>query len=327
VILSIQPAYDFQLYSSLTTTFLSPVSLEYLLLPSQLQSISSIPFLKDFSLEQASNIYLGPVLILLAAASFVFSKATREEKYFRDMFLLSLIISFPLVTILGYEIFYVPYVAPAFPLLAVLRVPSRFMLFALLFLSIFLSLFIKRISVSHIPNVIGCSLLAIAIAALLLATQWPVMDRFIFNQKVPSFYENLSKDGKNKSIFLYPDLNYDTLLKEIYYQTIHGKNISYGIVSRFPSGGNELFSFYAENIYSYQDVGKASEIIKKFGFDYIVVQKRGGAVRTMLTEPMPLNSSYIDYLNTSFSSEFGAPVFEDDSIIVFSANHINATDK
>jgi hypothetical protein len=203
-------------------------------------------------------------------------------------------------------------VEPAFPLLGVLRVPARFMIFALLFASIFAGLALKRL----LPDGGKGKAIAVGIILLLLLERWPQSDGFVFDPSIPEFYSGLAKDNSAHAIFFYPGINYYSALQEDYFQTIHGKNLSYGVLSRQPIGGNPLFSLYSAGIEP-SSSGKAVSLARNLGYDYLVVEKKACTSDCFYDAFAPLNATYLAGLDAELEKQAGKPVFEDGRMMVY----------
>lgn len=148
------------------------------------------------------------------------------------------------------------------------------------------------------------------------------METVIFDAKVPQFYATIANESKDISIYLYPNFNYASLSKEVYYQTKHEKKISYGVLSRFPFGGNRLFSMYAEEVPREELFG----FIREVGYDYVVVQKLRciSKVECSYGNFSAIAQEELEPTNRALGEEFGGAVYEDDSMIVYSTRS-NAT--
>ncbi len=290
--LAILPSYAFQPDSILVNTVLFSVPVEYLIIPSGFQSISG--FFDGLSPMSEGGVYIGVAVLILL----VFAK-TKEERYFRNLSLLAVLFSFPVIRLGESIIFATPFLAePLFPLLPVLRVPPRFMLFAFLFLSIMAGLVAKRLLSSR-------KQLLLLLLLVLIAERWPANGNFIFDASIPGFYSDLADDPPGKTIFLYPNFDYNTLLREQYYQTIHHKRISYGILSRLPVDSG-LVRAYREDLYGLMR-----------SYDYVVVQKLACKGYCFNGELHPISIANATH---ALDEKLGAPIFEDGSIIVYRAS-------
>ncbi|MEW6722127.1 MAG: hypothetical protein AB1324_02610, partial [Candidatus Micrarchaeota archaeon] len=238
----VQPSYDFIAASVVQNNLLNVKSIEYLAFPSEFQALHGFGILPGLVADSESGLYIGIPMLALAAWSFLGRGASKEESRFRDLFAFCVLISFPLFVFAG-AILVTPFFAQTiFPLLGLLRAPMRFIIFALLFLSVFAAIALARLT-SKMGN--GKKALVLgALALLLVAERMPDFERFVFSPPMPEFYRSLAAAPENASIFLYPNFDYYTLLDETYYQTIHGKALSYGSVSRFPRSGNQLYEYY-----------------------------------------------------------------------------------
>ncbi len=307
-------------------TFLSYIKyssgLEYLFLPSNFQQISS--FL-PISLPVHSEIgtYLGIISLLFIIFS-LFSKLEKEEYYFRNLFFFCMLISYPILIILDTIIYIIPFfVQPIFPLLGVLRVPSRFIMFALLFFSIFLALIIKRITMEKpIWKFFG-----IIILCLLLIERWPATTLFIFDSSIPEFYQQLASLQYLTPIYLYPNFNYYILNREVYYQTIHNMPISYGILSRFPKSNNSQIVLSDVVFHELNNVSAFSmaNLIKSNGYDYIVVQKTTCNMthECFMQLSHPINETVLSKIKAKLLIYFDNPIYEDNSILVYQTKTMN----
>ncbi|MFH0885421.1 MAG: hypothetical protein V1861_06965 [Candidatus Micrarchaeota archaeon] len=317
--ISIQPSYPFESEPFFSSLFWYAVPAHYLVLPSDFQAFSHIGIFSGLKAFGEAGIYLGLPLISLILLSIYWGKATENEVRARDFGIFSTLISFPLLVLSAQLLILTPFlVTSAFPLLSVLRVPSRFMLFALLFLAIMSAMAIKRLILS---GGMRMNAVVVLLILLLIAERWPATSEFIFDGRVPEFYSALAREQGNSTIFIYPDIRYYSGLNEVYYQTVHGKNMSYGIVSRDPSGGNVLYSLYSHPLESYAQIDETVEnstaIVRKFGFDYIVVEKLGCLKECFYGTFTPPEENYTRNLQEELKKRFGPPIFEDDSILVF----------
>ncbi len=317
-LIALLPSYPFAPDSALLNAIISVVPLQYLVLPTDMSAVSHfLPRLKSFS---ESGVFLGFGLIAALAASFVIKGAGGAERYSRQMFLLSLLFAFPIIGIGDQVVAATPFFAmPLFPMLGLLRVPARFILFAFLFASILCAMLMKRLAGSGDRRLAA---LALLVAAALVAERVPDYSGYIFAHGIPSFYS--SHAGENGSVFLFPDLEYPTMLDEMYYQTVHGMPISYGVVSRFPLPTAEregvydvVYGLYAQGT----DYARIMEFVKANSYTYMVVQKQrcldGHAC--FLGEMSPMDAQTLDGIGASARAAFGPPVFEDDTISVYKA--------
>ena len=279
---------------------------EYLFLPSDLQLVSRIAG----GLEAASGtgVYFGLAFILLAA-SYAIPGAGEEEGRYRSLCLLFVLFSFPLIELSG-ALIPSPFVAqPLFPLLSVLRVSSRFILFALLFSAIAVPLALQRVMKG-----LKMGMLAIALIALiLLAERWPDSQPFIFDPSIPPFYGSASG-----SIFLFPNMDYHAGLREMYYQTAHGQPISGGIVSRQPRGKDPerpVFGLYTDpGDYTEDEIAAIAS-----GYDFTVVQKLECDSRCFYARQDLEAQKGLGLITDFLEARFGPPVYEDERMIVFSS--------
>lgn len=315
-LLALHGSYAFQPDSILANTLKFPVPIEYVLLPSQLQQVSQLGLFQGLDMaSETGGAYLGPVVILLLLASWLLPKASDDERHARNLGVICLLFSFPLIMIGSTPLIVTPLLSgPLFPLLGLLRTQSRFVMLALLFISIAAALLSARLFAKRKNG----TAMGAGLAVLLLAASWPALGSFAFEPHVPGFYLNLSGSAHNASIFLYPDLDYYTLLKEDYYQTIHGDNMSYGTVSRFPEGGNPLFSIYQQGNVTPDE---AAALVRSMGYDYVVVQKVH-----CTTGPdcfygnfIPIQQFRLDWIRQGMRKAFGNETYEDATIMVYDA--------
>ncbi|MDD5171469.1 MAG: hypothetical protein PHF60_00340 [Candidatus ainarchaeum sp.] len=313
LVLYLQPSYTFLADTVLGNYVAWSVPIDFVLWPSELQEISHAGIFTPLAASTESGVYLGPVILLLVVGSYLAGKAGEEEGYFRNMFWLCLLFAFPVVGIGDAIVAVTPFfVGPLFPMLGVLRDPSRFIMFALLFLSVAIALFCTRLRHG------GKRWLSLAIAAALLVSVWPALWTFRFDTTVPGFYAQLAEDDSDARIFLYPNGNYYTMLEQTYYQTLHGKTLSVGTLSRLPKEGNELYRlyFYSE---THLDAGEVAAIARRNGYDYMVVQKlRCDEIsECFYGTPGTIDAEKLENVTRPLENEFGKPIYEDSTIIVY----------
>jgi len=315
---SITSGYPFPQDSALISMLAYAIPIEYTVLPSDYQAISHLGIFQGLPAFSESGVYVGlPLFALLFLSAILISSSSPEESRFRNMAFLCLLFSFPVIgigiTILATTPFFV---APLFPLLPALRVAARFMIFFLLFASVTVGLLLKRL----LPSNAAGALLACALLVLLLAERWPASDNFLFDGSVPDFYSRLAADPSNATLFIYPDAKYFELSDEVYYQTVHGKRLSIGVVSRFPNGGNPLNDIYA-SVYNYQqeDPGLIADFARSYRYDYLVVEKREyhDNIGYFYGVSRPLRQAYLENVTSAMESRFGAPIYEDDFRLVY----------
>lgn len=312
-VLALQPVYDFALDSTAANLLRYPIAAEYLFMPSGFMLLSEI----TGSLETQSEhgIYLGLGTLALIASSFLIKGAGKDEGYFRSWFLLSLLFAFPIVVVFGFAAGFSPFIAQLmFPLMGVQRVSARFVMFALVFLAPLTAVFFERIFRGKKYGMLILALLTIGT----VAERWPSTGELEFTASIPEFY-----NGMEGSVFLYPNFNYHTLLEEIYAQSVHGNELSYGTVSRFPTGGNPLYDFYQDIYLQYKNGTSPSEVavesaeFAKGKYDYVVVQKRSCENPDCFFRKF--SQMDVSGIRTALESELGKPVFEDGKILVYSA--------
>jgi hypothetical protein len=301
VILGMQPAYKFaeEDWGGRLRFYSKPV--EYIFFPSELQEISKAGLIDGLGELTNAGVYLGPVLLLLLLLSF-WGRAAGEEVYFRNLFLVCIFFSFPLLITRSEILTPTPFLAqPLFPMMAVLRESSRFIMFGLLFLSVAAGLLIKRIAE---PRGNAGRFASLLLIALLIGERWPAMQDFVFDSSVPEFYGDLSADPADRSILI-ANFDYGSLLREVYYQTIHGKKLSYGFVSRFPIE-EPLASL---GTYEMQGSGTSTDAVAdlalKSGYDYVVVHKA--------------KTGSFEELNSGLAIRF-EKVYEDDFMAAYFTN-------
>lgn len=315
-------------YDSITNLYLFAVPLENLIHPPNIQPFSTINLFQARPIDVASGVYLGLFVFFLIVLSYLIKGASEEEKYHRKMFLVSLLFSFPVIYIGSSIAFGTPFFSSVlFPLMPILRVPARFIMFALLFLSIMIGLFLKRILESNPFNKKLRTWLVLLIVILILAERIPDLERFQFKQEIPGFYLQLANDPENISIFTYPNFDHVSLENEMYFQTIHKKKLSCGIVSRSPSSSNALFQictgnhsfvFYGPGLIKPETV---VEVIDELDYDYVVVQKQYCVYEGCLyNEFKPIPEKEIVPISNILGIQFGKPIFEDKQILVYSTN-------
>jgi hypothetical protein len=243
---------------------------EYVILPSELEWISGTGIIGGLDGFGDGGVYLGPVLVLLFLISCFLPGAGDRERYFRDMFLVCVAFAFPILMTRSEILMPTPFVAqPLFPLMGALRSASRFFMPAMLFLAVAVGLLLKRAIEPHGRAGQAAALLLIAI---LIVERWPDTERFIFDASVPAFYTELSKDPDDASILI-ANFNYDSLNLETYYQTVHGKKISYGTLGRFPID-EPLASLGTYELYGgTANASHLSDLVDENGYDYISLHK------------------------------------------------------
>lgn len=304
VLLALQPSYAISPDNAISNSLFYAVPVEYLVIPSDFQAVAHAGIFSGLPAGSEAGVYAAAGLLLLAL-SLVLPGASRDEERFRNLALLCLLFSFPIISAGGLTLLTV-LPQPLFPLLGVLRVPVRFMMLSLLFLSLASALLaVRMLRFRH-----GRALVA-GLSVLVLAVQWPALGSFAFDGSVPAFYSGLA--GMEKTVFLYPDMNYYSLLNEVYYQTVHGNSLSAGIVSRQPLSGNPLYSLYSSRNVSRSD---ALAVAKSLGYDYVVFHKTtcsnsSGCFRGVFVQDQAL----MDAL--AREKPPGAKVYEDDSMAVY----------
>jgi len=316
VFIFIQPSYSFEPDNVPYNLFQFSTPLEYLIMPSDLQLISKFGFIEGLPVRSDLGVYLGFSVLTILILSLVIRGGSEEEIYFRDFFFISLLFSFPLLRIDQYFFAFTPFIAQTlFPMLPVLRVPSRFIIFSLLFLSIVAGLLIKRLlsykSFNWKPIIAFITL-------LFFLEHWPATGLFVFDGSVPEFYNGLAERLNNESIFIYPNLNYEILLKELYYQTVHNKQISWGVISRSPTENNEFLGLYSIYYSNSSDPDNVADFITSSGhYNYIVVQKQTCFERCFYGEFDEYNQTEADKIRSVLSRRFGQPIFRDGKIEVY----------
>jgi hypothetical protein len=304
------PSYEFVPDLTLYHNMLYPVPIEYLLLPSDFQLVGNVMGLASTS---ESGVNLGIGVLILIAVSVLARDAAGVEKRYRDLFLISVLFSFPVVVAGDHFLAISPFHPQTlFPMLSVLRAPSRFMLFAMLFASVLSAMAIKRIADKG-GNI---RILAIGLAMLVALERIPDYGPYIFNPQMPQFYNDLAKADEDSKIFLYPYLDYYNLLDEAYYQTIHGKKLSHGVLSRRPVPEHSVLSgIYAEQFASNRTI----DYVKSKDYDYIVVQKKKcmNEHDCFVGVFAPIDATDAERIRVQMELSFGMPIYQDDSIIVY----------
>ncbi|MFH1785014.1 MAG: hypothetical protein ABH842_01165 [Candidatus Micrarchaeota archaeon] len=330
VILCLQPTYAFHSESVLVNIIRYTVPLDSFIM-SDSQAIFHLDFFKNlnnvwtpempipdpYGLLLLVLLWLaGPLLFPLL--SMLLPKASKFEIYTRDFSFLCIFFSLPLISIGSSFLLVTPFISfQLFPLLPVLRVSSRFMLFGFLFLSLLSAMVLKRLELKR-------SILVPILFVLVLVQLWPAPAQFIFDTKVPNFYLALANDSANKTIILYPVLDYFSLLDESYYQTYHKKPISIGTVSRFPTATNDIFELYTKDYSSNHTIEEIAihihQLVLNYGYDYLVVHKLHCCedCNCPIGSLVPLDSKKLEEINVSLNNEFGYAIYEDDVIIVYS---------
>jgi hypothetical protein len=310
VAIGLLPAYQMQQDPIFLDSFLTKVQLQHLFLPSDMSALGNL-LRTSQPITEGSGTYMGWVTLAMLAVSFLFKGAGTEEVRFRDLMLVSLLLAFPIVVLENQFLAGSPFFPQTiFPMLSVLRAPSRFILFTMLFAGGCVCLTARRILDSRWRLAYA----AISIIAILtLVDAWPDYGAMMFTPSVPSFYDSLS--GNHPPIFLYPDLGYYEALDEVYYQTVHQSPISYGVVSRDPSPDNPLKSIYWGNTTEAQMLG----FVKENGFGYVVVRKTRckGASDCFFGRQTPIAN--LSDIESDLGRAFGKPVFEDDAMLAYDA--------
>jgi hypothetical protein len=252
--------------------------------------------------------YIGIPLLVLLAASALLAGASEDEKRMRNLGYLCLLFSFPVLKIGGWFIT-TPFIPESlFPLLGVLRESVRFYFLALLFFSVMAAFLAKRIIEQH--RAAG-NLVLVAIILLVMAERWPSLDRFVFEEKVPGFYAGLKNQSDDVKIFLYPNMGYCGTLKELYLQTLHGKTLSWGHVSRPPLPSNPLFVLYGGPV----SASEVADYVARSDFDYIVLQKTNSEKSCFHNKSLPVD---IHSTKQVLRARFGANIYEDETMLVYS---------
>ena len=309
--LSIQPSYQFSEPSptGYAMMFINPV--EYLVMPSDFQAFKW-PGVESLSVRSEAGTYIGIPSFILVVLSVLLAGISKYEMRFRDFFFLTLFFAFPIMSLDKYIFATTPLVVqPLFPLLSVLRVNSRFILFALLFLSVMSGLLITRV----LKNKKRYVWIVFALLIVLLVERWPAMEKFKFDTKIPEIYKTIAKENTTRAIFLYPNFNYFTLLREVYYQTAHNKAISFGILSRSPSEGNKIFDFYMKNA----TAEGVAPLARELEYNYIVIQKLTcrNINECFYGIFIPIDEQELKIARTTVEKEFGTALYEDSNVIVY----------
>ncbi|MFN7991401.1 MAG: hypothetical protein U0R44_04565 [Candidatus Micrarchaeia archaeon] len=311
-LLAFSPSYDFLPDPAIVSGKVSAVPLEYLIIPSDItifgRTVGGLPSAAE------SGVYIGLPMMIILAYGWLSGKDSGWEKGLMEMFLVSLLLAFPFMTVSDQVIGASPFFPQTiFPLLSVLRVPARFIVFAALFASVICSAVLKR----ALEGRKGALIFMLAAAALLSLERWPAYGDFLFRQDIPGFYNGLAASGEKANIFIYPDLDYYALLDEAYYQTIHGGNLSYGVISRPPSPDDEFNRIY----WGMESRASIIDFIRRNRYGYVVVEKtRCVDAHDCFTDRMhPEDEGRTGPVLRGLANAFGDPVFEDGSIAVYRA--------
>ncbi|MFH0737507.1 MAG: hypothetical protein V1827_02330 [Candidatus Micrarchaeota archaeon] len=287
------------------------IPIGYLIIPSGFQAIwhavGGLPGLSE------TGVYVGLPVLALIACSWLVRGATPQEERLRWLFLISIAISFPLIVFGNAAITATPFmVSQLFPLLGLLRSQSRFMMFTFVFLAPLTAIIAGRLA-ERLGD--RKRLFLLALCALLLFERWPSLGDFVFQPGIPGFYKDIARDGSVDAIFLYPSQDYFGYLREVYFQTLHGKNISFGVMSRFPASGSErLFDIY------WMVDSDIAGFVKETGYDYVVLpkvdcgRKQYGCFHMIL---QPANQSVLKEKMDHLEKEFGAPAYEDEMLAAY----------
>ncbi len=318
-LLALMPSYPFQPEFLFSSLFMYGVPASYLIIPSDFQQISHTGLFQGLAAYSEMGLYLGLPLIAMILLSRFHGKAAPDESRMRDFGILCMLFSFPIIALPLLPQFMSPFlVTPAFPLLSVLRVPSRFMLFSLLFLSLMAAMLIRRLIGA---GGMKANTLAALLILILLAERCPASGAFMFDSSVPAFFSGLAHEAGDCALFIYPDISYFPGLNEMYYQTIHGRDMSFGIVSRQPSGGNALYSLYSHPAHSIASINetlaKSAQAERDFGYGYVIVEKMGCLDECLYGTQKPMPENYSAALSNGLSALYGSPVYEDDSIAAY----------
>src|SRR5208283_925361 len=301
------PAYQMAPDLVLLDNYKEAIPLQTLLLPASINAVGNFFHISQ-PVAAETGLYLGYGMIAMVAISFFFKGAGKDEVRFRDLMLISLLFAFPIIGVGDQFIAASPFFPQTlFPMLPVLRVPARFMIFTMFFASGCICLAAERVIRSK-WRYARTALLILAI--LILVEIWPAYSSLMFTQSVPSFYTSIAAAGSHPAIFLYPDIGYYEVLNEAYYQTIHHSQLSYGVLSRVPAPTDMRTSIYWGNATDDEIVGFAEDN----GFDYVVVQKTGckRATDCFMGNYTMLNESILAGIEGDMERSFGKPVYEDD---------------
>ncbi len=305
-VIFVLPSYPIQPDLPLVYSYLSSAPLQKLFLPSNLSAIGSFLHL-DLQISDI-GVYVGYVVMSLIALSFLLKGAGKEEVRFRDLMLLSLLFAFPIVIVGNQLIAGSPFFPQTmFPMLSVLRVPARFILFTMFFASGCVCLAAGRIASGWKNAAI------VVLIVLMLIEVWPNYSAFMFDQSVPAFYASIA--SSHPAIFLYPDIDYYGLLNEAYYQTVHGSPLSYGVISRPPLPTDLHMRIYWNNATTDEIV----QFVEQDNFDYVVVQKTSCKTDAdcFMDNYTAIDQNKLVGIEETIGPVFGKPVYEDDKILAY----------
>ena len=306
------PSYPIQTDLALADSYLSSVPIQDLFIPTNISSLGILLHLGGLQVS-GMGVYAGYVAMSLIALSFLFKGAGAEEVRLRDLMLISLLFAFPIVVVGDQLIAGSPFFPQTlFPILSVLRVPSRFILFAMFFASGCICLAAGRLIQSGWKHARAA---IVVLAILMLMEVWPDYSAYMFAQSVPAFYTSIASSGEHPAIFLYPDIDYYGLLNEAYYQTIHGSPLSFGVVSRIPVPTDLRTRIYWDNATEDEIIG----FVESSGFDYVVVQKTSCKTDAdcFMGNYTSINQSRLMGIEGDMEQAFGKQVFEDDTMLAY----------
>ncbi len=304
------PAYQITPDIALPYSYITAVPLQNLFLPTNISAIGTLLHLGGLQVSDVGA-FVGYAVSSLIALSFLIKGAGKEEVRFRDLMLLSLLFAFPIVMVGNQFIAGSPFFPQTlFPLLSVLRVPARFILFVMFFASGCICLAADRIMRWKHGQIA-----IVILIVLMLIEIWPNYSAFMFAPSVPAFYTSLAASGNHPAIFLYPDLGYYELLNEAYYQTIHGAPLSYGVLSRAPAPTDTLTRIYANNATEDEIV----KFVEDDGFDYVVVQKTSCKTDAdcFMGSYTPINENTLMGIENDMGQAFGKPIYEDGTMLAY----------
>lgn len=297
------------------------------------------PIYNNFSGNAAEyTVFMGYTVILLSILCLIKIK-TNETKFWAlsaaIFFILCLgpilhvngILSLPVE---GYNLYIpLPYaVLMHIPFFSMARVPSRWDVLVMLSLAVLagygLSYVIDKYGAKSSKNKYKVDILLILVSCLILF-EFLSVPFTMSSSEIPTFYEQLANDEEDYAILEVPIIWYADVL---YYQTLHGKNLVGGYVSRPPNNAiaflkstplvSDLLNFYPsdEDIINQNLSEIGTSIANYYNIRYIILHKD-----RMTAEQLDFASEIIQ---KSINEE--PLIYENESMVVYEVEkeHLNS---
>jgi hypothetical protein len=298
------------------------------------------PIYSNFTGNTAENtVFVGYTAIFLSFLAFI-KVRTKEIKFWSLSGIVFFVLSLgPILHINGIieislegYISYIPLpyiILMKIPLFSLARVPSRWTVLLMMSLSVLVGYGLKYLFSRHPENKFKINALFITISCLILF-EFLAIPYTMSSAEVPNFYKQISNDGDNYAIFEIPNLDYiiSTYADYMYYQSIHGKKLVNGFVSRTPSNVIEyftitpIFSHLIDLHSSFED----GDILEQNLTDICQPILNYYDIRYIILHTDRMTASHIDSVNHFLKASVDEYpiIYEEDSIIVYEVNNNSA---